>query len=72
MFEIGSFGNHVRNIERAYMMAFQRALTRLEEYERRRQEAWERLREALRSLDLEAEKERVRRIMQEIQGAERP
>jgi outer membrane protein assembly factor BamD (BamD/ComL family) len=69
---LGVLETHVRNIERAYMMAFQRALTRLEEYERRRQEAWERLREALRSLDLEAEKERIRKIMSEIQGAERP
>jgi len=34
-------------------------------------EAWERLREALRSLDLEAEKEKIRKIMSEIQGAKR-
>jgi len=68
---LGVLETHVRNIERACMMAFQRVLSRLEEHEKRRQEAWERLREALRSLDLEAEKEKIRKIMSEIQGAKR-
>jgi pyruvate-formate lyase len=54
---------HIRKIEQAYAAALSRALDRLEERERRRAEL---IRRALEGLDLEAEKERIKRIMSEI------
>ena len=55
---------HVEKIENAYREAMMRVLDKLEEYERRRIEA---IRRALENLDIEAEKEKIRRIMAEIQ-----
>jgi hypothetical protein len=55
---------HIRKIEQAYAAALERALTRLEEREKKRAEL---IRKALEGLDLEAEKERIKRIMSEIQ-----
>jgi len=55
--------NHIEQLERSYMEALSRALDRLEERERRRAEL---ICKALENLDLEAEKERIKRIMSEI------
>jgi hypothetical protein len=55
---------HIEKIENAYREAMMRVLDKLEEYERRRIEA---IRRALENLDIEAEKEKIRRIMAEIQ-----
>jgi hypothetical protein len=55
---------HIERLERSYMEALERALARLEEYERRRAEL---IRAALEGLDLEAEKERIKKVMSEIQ-----
>jgi len=57
--------NHIEQLEQTYCKAMKRALDRLEEYEERRYEAFKK---ALEGLDLEAEKQKIRRIMNEIQA----
>ena len=57
--------NHIEQLERSYMEALSRALDRLEERQRKRAEL---IRKALENLDIEAEKEKIRRIMAEIQA----
>lgn len=54
---------HIEQLERSYMEALSRALDRLEERERRRAEM---IRKALENLDIEAEKERIKKVMSEI------
>jgi pyruvate-formate lyase len=56
---------HIRKMEQAYAAALMKGLDRLEERERRRAEL---IRKALENLDIEAEKERIKRIMREIQA----
>jgi len=56
---------HIEQLERSYMEALSRALDRLEERQRKRLEL---IRKALENLDIEAEKEKIRRIMAEIQA----
>jgi len=55
--------NHIERLERSYMEALSRALDRLEERQRKRAEL---IRKALENLDIEAEKEQIKRIMSEI------
>jgi SOS response regulatory protein OraA/RecX len=55
--------NHIERLERSYMEALSRALDRLEERQRKRAEL---IRKALENLDIEADKERIKRIMSEI------
>jgi hypothetical protein len=56
---------HVRKIEQAYAAALKRALDRLEEYEERRIKA---IQEALRDVDIESERERIKKAMSEIRA----
>jgi hypothetical protein len=56
---------HIRKIEQAYAAALERALTRLEEYQEKRIKA---IQEALRDVDIEQERQKIRRIMAEIQA----
>ena len=55
--------NHIERLERSYMEALSRALDRLEERQRKRAEL---IRKALENLDIEAEKEQIKRVMSEI------
>ena len=64
--------NHIEQLERSYMEALSRALDRLEERQRKRAEL---IRKALENLDIEAEKERIKKVMSEIReknGRTRP
>jgi hypothetical protein len=54
---------HIEQLERSYMEALERVMNRLEERQRKRAEL---IRKALENLDIEAEKERIKRIMSEI------
>jgi ribosomal protein L12E/L44/L45/RPP1/RPP2 len=54
---------HIRKIEQAYAAALKRALDRLEEYEERRIKT---IQEALRDVDIESERERIKKVMSEI------
>jgi formate dehydrogenase maturation protein FdhE len=54
---------HVEKIENAYREAITRILDKLEAYEERRIKA---IQEALRDVDIEQERERIKRIMSEI------
>ena len=60
---MGNLEMHIEAIERAYCDAMKRALDRLEEYEERRLQAF---REALRNVNIEEEREKIRKIMSEI------
>jgi prefoldin subunit 5 len=54
---------HIEQLERSYMEAISRILDRLEQYQERRIKA---IQEALRDVDIEQERERIKRIMSEI------
>jgi len=63
---------HIERLEEAYAAAFERVLTRLEEYQEKRIKA---IQEALRDVDIEQERERIKKIMSEIReknGRARP
>jgi len=62
---MGNLKIHVEAIERAYCEAVRRALDRIEELERRRTEAFKK---ALAGLNIEEERERIKKIMNEIQN----
>jgi len=54
---------HVEKIENAYREAISRILDRLEQYEERRLKA---IQAALRDVDIEQEREKIKRVMSEI------
>ena len=54
---------HIEQLERSYMEAISRILDRLEQYQEQRIKA---IQEALRDVDIEQERERIKRVMSEI------